>query len=291
MSKLPPMQVTPEPSLPLTHGFLLIEPATMSYEPILQTLAMHPCTPRALTHREELMPRLVDLTSLEPDQQEWVSDIWRGEATAHRPPVICAWLDSEGDVDELAGHIARYLVGPGEDGRPVFWRYYDPRVLSLALAVLDPTQRTAVLGPVTDWQFAWAGHHWRVSGPGTLADDMDGHVPAWPRPDQWPRINCSEIAASVVARLSVMSVEEAVRLPAELDRIFSEVARRGWLRNADALIDYAWHCLRYGQALEQHPAVVEVWSALVRGEVAWRDVKAQLTLDDFRAAGTTARVA
>jgi hypothetical protein len=69
------------------------------------------------------------------------------------------------------------------------------------------------------------------------------------------------------------------------------VARRGWLRNADALVDYAWHCLRYGQALEQHPAVVEAWPALVSGEGAWRDVKAQLTLDDFRAAGTTARVA
>ena len=74
----------------------------------------------------------------------------------------------------------------GANGQPVFWRYYDPRVLSLTLAIFDTVQRQALLGPIKTWQFAWAGHRWQVPGPGVSSDTLDGYVPAWPRPEQWP---------------------------------------------------------------------------------------------------------
>lgn len=283
------MQVAPDIPSQLTHGFVLIEPATIDHEPFLQTLDMHPCTPRVLAHREELMPRLLDVSSLDPDAQVQISDVLVRETSTDRPPVGCAWLASDASIEDLAHHIARYLVGPGADGRPAFWRFYDPRVLALTLAVFDPSQRSTLLGPVTDWQFAWARHRWIITGPGTPNDDSKGYTPAWPNPHQWSRISRSEAASRAIDRLPAMVAEKAAQLPNELDRVFSAATDRGGMTDTDVLADYAWHCVRYGQAFEQHQVMLDAWPALSRGEIHWSDVLTRFTPNDFNALETTSR--
>lgn len=275
------MHAVSAPSETLTYGFLLIEPATLAHAPDLAALDMRACTPRVLAHREELMPRLIDVAALDESNQISVAEIWNMELVGERPPVACAWLDSNLDIDSLAQHIARYLVGPGVDGKPVFWRYYDPRVLALTLAIFDPAQRQALLGPIQAWQFIWAGHRWSVTGPGITIDMCEGHVPAWPHPDQWTRINRSDAATLVVDRLSDVPVQEAAPLPTLLDRLFSDAARFG-LTQTDDLADYAWHCVKYGSAFEQHPMLVEARSEIVDGRVTWPEIVSRLTPDEFK---------
>lgn len=275
------MQTVSASSEALTHGFLLIEPAMLAHAPALAALDMRSCTPRVLAHREELMPRLIDVAALDEATQIAVTEVWSTEIFGERPPVACAWLDSNLDIDSLAQHIARYLVGPGVDGKPVFWRYYDPRVLALTLAIFDPAQRQALLGPIQAWQFIWAGHPWSVSGPGTATDMLEGHLPAWPRPDQWPHINRSDAATQVLDRLSAVPAQDAVSLPATLDRLFSDAARFG-LTLADDLADYAWHCMKYGSGFEQHPMLVEARSEITDGRATWPEVVSRITRDEFR---------
>ena len=156
--------VSDSPSV-IAHGFLLIEPATADHEPFLRGLPAHSCTPRILSHREEFMPRLVDIGSLDPEAHAQLGDLLLCETRANRPPVACAWLATEAGIEDLAAHIVRYLVGPGVDAQPAYWRFYDPRVLVLILTVFEPIQRAALLGPITEWQFAWAGHRWTIAGP------------------------------------------------------------------------------------------------------------------------------
>lgn len=214
----PLMQAVPNHQELMTTGFLLVEPATLAHVPDLAALDMRACTPRVLAHREELMPRLIDLAALDLEGQRIATERWQEEPEVERPPAICAWIDSAVDADALAGHIARYLVGPGEGGQPVFWRYYDPRVLSLTLAVFDLTQRLALLGPVHEWCFAWGGHRWRSAGLGAEIVQPDDQPSGWPRPDQWPRINRSDIADQIRRRLPTLSVDQAAQLPAALDQ-------------------------------------------------------------------------
>lgn len=266
---------------PLTHGFLLIEPASLDRAPALKALDACACTPRVLAHREELMPRLIGVGALDESARTVVTDAWFAEIHTDKPPAICAWLDCDLDRETLARHIARYLVGPGVDGRPTLWRYYDPRVLSLVLAVVDPAQRQALLGPMRDWRFAWAGHRWNITGPGRIADLLDGHEPAWPRPEQWPRIDRSHAAVLLLDRLPALSAETAARLPAEFDRLFCDATRHN-LAHTDDLVDYAWHCLRYGEAFERHPTLTDARAALIDGQITWPAVVARFTPDDFR---------
>ncbi|WP_186017682.1 contractile injection system protein, VgrG/Pvc8 family [Burkholderia gladioli] len=143
-----------------------------------------------------------------------------------QPPAICAWLDSEASVDVIAGHIAHHLVGPGIGGQSVFWRFHDPRVFSLALAILEPAQRRALLGPVKSWTFPWAGHGWRVEA-GQFAHESVDSPAGWPRPDQWPRIDRSAMAHEVCYRLASLDSAQAVRLPAIVDELFREALNQG----------------------------------------------------------------
>lgn len=228
---------------PLTQGFLLIEPTTLLHVPKLAELDMRPCTPRVLAHREELMPQLIDLAALDDEACELAAECWTAETHVERPPVICAWFDSEADADAICEHVARYLVGPGADGKPVFWRYYDPRVLALTFAILDPTQRQALLGPIQAWQFPWAGHRWRVTSVGTEVADPDQRL-GWPRPEQWPRINCSEAADRVLRRFPSISAEQAARFPAVLDQMFSEAALSNDTKDVNALVELVAHRVR-----------------------------------------------
>lgn len=245
----PPMQAVPDHQELMTTGFLLVEPATLAHVPDLAALDMRACTPRVLAHREELMPRLIDLAALDLEGRRIATERWQEEPEVERPPAICAWIDSAVDVDALAEHIARYLVGPGEGGQPVFWRYYDPRVLSLTLAVFDPTQRLALLGPVHEWCFAWAGHRWRSAGLGAEIVPPDDQSSGWPRLDQWPRINRSEIADQIRRRLPALSVDQAAQLPAAFDEVLCSADGQDAM-TTDALVEDAVQRMRHAFATE-----------------------------------------
>jgi len=243
------MQAVPDFSGTLTRGFLLIEPTTLVHMPELAELDMRSCTPRVLAHREELMPQLIDLAALDDHARRVATDCWMMETRVERPPVVCAWLDSEADADAVSEHIARYLVGPGAHGEPVFWRYHDPRVLALTFAIFDPTQRQALLGPIKAWQFAWAGHRWSVNSAGAGAPDADRPL-GWPRPEQWTRIDRSEAADRVLRRLPAMTVEQTARLPAALDRVLSEVALCSDTKDIDVLMEFISQRVRNDFALD-----------------------------------------
>lgn len=240
----PPMQAVPDDQELMTTGFLLVEPATLAHVPDLAALDMRACTPRVLAHREELMPRLIDLAALDLEGRRIATARWQEEPEVERPPAICAWIDSAVDADVLVEHMARYLVGPGEGGQPVFWRYYDPRVLSLTLAVLDPTQRLALLGPVHEWRFAWGGHRWRSAGLGAEIVQADDQPSGWPRPDQWPRINHSEIVDQIRRRLPVLPVDQAAQLPAALDQVLCSAGGQDAM-TTDALVNDAVQRMRH----------------------------------------------
>ncbi len=231
------MQAASNLSGPLTRGFLLIEPAALVHVPELAEVNMRPCTPRILAHREELMPQLVDVAALDDEARALATECWMAEACVERPPVVCAWLDSEADADAISEHLARHLVGPGADGKAAFWRYYDPRVLTLTLAILDSMQQQALLGPIREWQFAWAGHRWSVTNAAIEAADGDRAL-GWPRPEQWTRMNHSEVADRVLRRLPALSVELATRLPATLDGLFSELELSSDTKDVDVLVGF-----------------------------------------------------
>lgn len=58
---------------------------------------------------------------------------------------------SEASIEVLRNHFRRFLMAQTEDGKQVYFRYYDPRVFRLYLPTCTPEEADYVFGPVSSY--------------------------------------------------------------------------------------------------------------------------------------------
>jgi len=280
------MQSIPPPGEVIRNGYLLIDASNIDDETFAEPLPMLRCTPGTLTNADELTPRLIDVAALAPTLQDEVTALLLRETDSDTPPVVCAWLQSSLDADALARHIARFLVGPGPDGNTVFWRYYDPRVFSLAMALFAPAQKEALLGPITEWRFAWCQHWWSVAGPGREIYPLGGHKPAWPSAKQWLSLDHSQLIARVLLQIHELqgsfTAADAIRYQREADLALINAKQHLKLNEDHELVEYALQSVRYGDAFKRHPKLDIAWTELAQGNTNWSDLRAMLDHNDYQ---------
>lgn len=225
------------------------------------------------------MPCLIDVAALSPAQQDGLGEVLLRELNGQRPPVVCAWLDCALDAKALSRHLARFLVGPGVDGVAVLWRYFDPRVFSLAMSMFSIEQTQALLGPVVEWRFPWCKRWWSVAGLGQEADPLLGITPAWPNEKQWCSFTNSALVASVLAKLQdaqapgdLLTDAACLRLQRGIDASIQDARQRLHLSDKDALMEYALHCARYGEEFHLHPKLAGAWGELVQERINWSEL-------------------
>lgn len=271
------------PAAPIRSGYLLIDASNLDAQTFTDAPPMHSCTPAALTNAADLMPRLIDVRALSEQQQGDVTQALLREILCDRPPVVCAWLHSALSTDALARHIARFLIGPGSDGQLVFWRNYDPRVFSFALYLLSPAQRDALLGPITEWRFAWCRHWWSVPGPGRAIDMLAGYEAAWPTVAQWASLAHCELILPILMQLQdALSAEECLLYQQKIDRYLLDARQRLHLSEKSEQTDYAVHCMRYGNDFQHHRKLTAAWAQLTSGEISWSALLSLLDSADYR---------
>ncbi|MEO6918401.1 MAG: DUF4123 domain-containing protein [Collimonas sp.] len=280
------MRATLPPNEVIRTGFLLVDASNIDDETFAEPLPMLRCTPGTLTNADDLTPRLIDIAALSPAQQEDATAALLREAASSRPPAICAWLDSPLDAAALARHIARFLAGPGAEGSSVFWRYYDPRVFSLAMAVFLPAQKEALLGPIADWRFPWCQHWWTVPGPGREIDPLGGYKSAWPTSTQWRSLDHSDLVARVFVHIhdthKALSAAAVLRYQRGIDLALIAGKQHLKLTETDELVEYALHSARYGDAFLRHPKLDTAWTDLAQGKTNWVDLQGLLDHHDYQ---------
>ena len=86
------------------------------------------------------------LVALEPDAPFSAALIADGWDTAWG-----VWLTSTASLAALHHHFRRFLRVLDADGRPLMFRYYDPRVLAVYLPTCSAAELEFVFGPVQDY--------------------------------------------------------------------------------------------------------------------------------------------
>lgn len=97
---------------------------------------------------EDVAPYLGRLGSLGPEAQAVVEDLLArhlGILVTLPPPV---GNDEPPSFSQVHRHFRKFNVVYGPEGKPLFFRYYDPRVIVDVLKVLDEQQLKAFFGPV-----------------------------------------------------------------------------------------------------------------------------------------------
>lgn len=281
------MHASQLPPGPPCTGYLLIDPCNLDQYSFPEPLPMLHCTPAALTKSDDVMPRLIDVANLTPQQQHGLVDVMALELRGERPPVVCAWIDCALEGDDLARHLSRFLVGPGTDGGDVLWRYYDPRVFALAVSILEKSQLAALLGPACAWWLPWCGRWWRTAGPGVDIAPMKGVLAAWPTNRQWAGLNCAAQVSRVINEMTCpnkkMENVECLRLLREVTALMVTAKARLRLSDNDALVDYALMNLRYGAQFRHHAKLASAWDELTQSHIHWHDLTALLDESDYLA--------
>jgi len=113
---------------------------------------------------------------------DWLC-LYRGDAAArmatvapylvelHPLALFTSWLLAEGwsnswgvflnadlPLDRLQAHFRRFLMAQLPDGKTVFFRFYDPRVLRVYLPTCDAVERETFFGPVARFVFETDDH-------------------------------------------------------------------------------------------------------------------------------------
>lgn len=97
---------------------------------------------------EDVAPYLGRLASLGPEAQAVVEDLLArhlGILVTLPPPT---GNDEPPSFAQVHRHFRKFNVVYGPEGKPLFFRYYDPRVIVDVLKVLDEQQLKAFFGPV-----------------------------------------------------------------------------------------------------------------------------------------------
>lgn len=272
-----------DPCTDLNSGYLLVDVSNFS-EFSSEEFKSVPCVPTPLTNFEGLMPRLIGVKNLSNPQLERLTSIFRQQAEGQRGYAICAWIDCDSKIDELAEHIACFLCGPGPDGPGVLWRFFDPQVLAITMSVFSESQRQVLFGPIKKWRFAWCRNWWLISQKMNTPSPIFDFEMGWPTAEQWRHIRQSLVLNNVMNLVIAdrqMASEECIRLVKELTVYLDDCTRQLNITDEDDQIEFVYLCAIYGSAYRRHPKLAEAWESLKYKKINWTDVKLQLNSTDF----------
>lgn len=154
--------------------------------------------PEELADKAGAMPRLLDLTELDPVQQSALLERVDDWDRVNDYPFFGLLLKSTSSPAGVARHLTRQLVARSPDGSDVLLRWYDPRVFRHLCWLFTPVQMRALSGPVNAWCWRDGPRHWR-----SLEVAAMGHVPGRLRPtvEQWTAIGRIGVLNRTIAQL------------------------------------------------------------------------------------------
>ncbi len=136
------------------HERLFVAPENSVYAvldgasvPDLQTVLFEHEPEFECLYRGELEPDIAEvapyLVHLEPEAEitQWVLERGWGQHWG-------VYAIGEAPLDAVRRHFRKYLVVHDNAGRPMLFRYYDPRVLRVYLPTCTPEELETVFGPI-----------------------------------------------------------------------------------------------------------------------------------------------
>ncbi len=278
------MKLCDEEWLPLSDkGFILLEPLNRPHFIDDAVLTGTPCTPYGLEKIEHLMPRLVDLQTISESDRELLRELYSDELKQVRPPFVCAWIESEMNADDLASFLAQSLVGT-DRSRRLIWRYYDPRVLTLAYDVLKSRQRNGLFQCVKRWVFPWASRWWRIEQDEVRSNSLGSEVRSWPDPTQWETIVRSDLVHRIHTEVLASRGLDAKVAPIIVRDIVNgmhEAEVKLKLVDIVQQMEYARLATLFGNAFRLHSLLESLRPALINGQVTWTEFRDAVSEEEF----------
>jgi len=116
-------------------------------------LVKNPLLAQTPAQRLYLWPLTHEITP-EPDlANELAEEKAKRPESLLEPAPFCGWLFTRQARSTVATYISRQLTQTTPEGKRALLRFYDPRVMSQLPRILQPSQLSALLGPIDRWVY------------------------------------------------------------------------------------------------------------------------------------------
>jgi hypothetical protein len=185
-------------------------------------------------------------------------------------------------MEDLIKHICSLLSITDGDDRPVLWRFFDPRVFSLVMAIYSDEQRKKLLGPIREWRFPWRGHWWSVIGEHYESKPLDNFDTVLPNKAQWMILKLSKILDQVLLKVeqkNLLSTSACLDLQEKALVLLQEGSSEMNFSEPSELTDYAYCGVYYGAPFLLHSKFQNAKADLAIGALNWWEFKESFDFD------------
>ena len=219
---------------------------------IPESAAALPLVPPELAANAHLLPRLIDLRALSPQQSDALLHGLYQAQQAGTPPPLAMLVASSLGAPEFARYWNSMQLAAPEPGRRVWLRLHDPRVLHQLLRILTLPQWRTLFGHNDSFTY-WVGGEWvRASAaavPGAVS--ASAAVSRW----DWRRI---ELIGAINRALHGAGVQYAAALASQggmAEHLIERAKQHHGLEHLGDVVEFAVRGLTTHAAFDEHPAV------------------------------------
>jgi hypothetical protein len=251
----------------INHRFALVSASEIDRMPGGSTL--HSTAAGALQASDELLPRLVDLTELQPDQRDEFLNACVSSADEEPPAVVL--LKSDAEPELLAAHLGSMQIARSASAEKAWLRVHDPRVWFQLNRVLSVERMNTLMGPIGLWTF-FLGGQWvsqENTGPRMAVSRFDDIT--------WSALERIGVVNRVISRIEPAPkvLEYMLLISQKADQLAERAGRRYQLTRLDDQVEFCLLGLRVHAQFDEHPRVRDVLACVSQDPSAFDELLAQ----------------
>lgn len=218
------------------------------------------------------------LYRVEPGDELWQQSLAWAESDEESVG-IGGWLYSDASMLMLGRHLERLMCQPYPGGKKALLRYFDPRVLSHLIKILDSQQLDALLGPITHWEYLdWNQQRQTVS----KGESRQLHL----KLENWQWQSIERISAINLCLSAWKDNIGGENLPDNASvrvQAFLEIADEYQIEDETDLIAFVLQGLGTSPEFYRHPMIAAILDRFQRGEASYIALTDKVTEEDWAA--------
>lgn len=241
----------------------------------------HAVVPSGLENDAHLLPLLIPLRDLSPEQHAWLLENLSSPSEKKAFPICTVLLASAAETKHLKAHLAaRLLVRlSGKGAGKALLRYYDPRVFAQLQWMLSVYQMRALFGPVDLWSVYLAGAWHTVQRPQVELSNWVFDAKCCARLERIGLIN------EVLLSLPPMPGDTRTETGKAIDESLIYAKQRYEFERNEDRVAFALHAMTVHREFDRHSTIQNLIGQLAKESQTYTDATALLNESDWQRIG------
>jgi hypothetical protein len=209
-----------------------------------------------LADSTELMPALISLRDLSPDQGKALLDMTLEQHESGDVVSMCTVFQTDSSPSEIRSHLGHIQLCKSHKGERGWLRVHDPRVWGQLQRAFEPDTLAWLYGPITRWTVCLDGE-WIDTAPPAVTGSKPAPYFRRATQQEWLTLGRIGIVNRALARLDLPGYANMIRHSPQLDALTSRAQTRHGLSKTSELLDYVCLGWQVHPRFDEHPIAIQ----------------------------------